>query len=592
MTCDNDILWSLNDYGVRIMDEQSRTNTVTGTVAEIDYTNFKNMLQQFVHKLRANLADSNPHREEKIGDECVTGQGYKGHQIRDSYVNYRDYNINGKNTSMDINIQSYGVMTNGSYINFIYTGCNIVAIWKLSSKDELSESQNDITGLRIRNNDTNECISEEYTIEQLGLNDLSAAPNDALKTFYMMYAGTWVENERIQKLVNTLEKSKNIILHGAPGTGKTYIARQIAAMITGRGEGDLNKSNQYGFVQFHPSYDYTDFVEGLRPIINKGQMAFERQDGIFKEFCKKALAAQKDSKDNFEDAWSALVKKLQADNNYQIDGNNITLTSSGESLEVKHSDGSNQRISKADLLKRYHGGTPNNFTYDYDKILNDMSANKDLSLNALPRTKYVFLIDEINRGEISKIFGELFFSIDPGYRGDEKYAVNTQYSNLNKVQKDKKFYIPDNVYIIGTMNDIDRSVDTFDFAMRRRFRFINVTAKESLDMLDNQLFGKTIVDGKEVSNLGYAKQHLLELNKQIDKTTDLNENYEVGPSYFLKLAEMNYNYELLWNDYLAPLLSEYLRGTVDEEQNLAAMREAYDLKNLISKGENDGADNR
>ena len=88
--------------------------------------------------------------------------------------------------------------------------------------------------------------------------------------------------------------------------------------------------------------------------------------------------------------------------------------------------------------------------------------------------KFVFIIDEINRGEISKIFGGTFFSVDPGYRG-QKGSVSTQYANLH--ENDEKFYIPENVYIIGTMNDIDRSVDTFDFAMRRRFRFVEVTAE-------------------------------------------------------------------------------------------------------------------
>lgn len=91
------------------------------------------------------------------------------------------------------------------------------------------------------------------------------------------------------------------------------------------------------------------------------------------------------------------------------------------------------------------------------------------------RKPFVFIIDEINRGEISKIFGELFFSIDPGYRGPAG-NVTTQYGH--------ELYVPDNVYIIGTMNDIDRSVDTFDFAMRRRFRFIEVKAEDGLDMLE------------------------------------------------------------------------------------------------------------
>ena len=151
--------------------------------------------------------------------------------------------------------------------------------------------------------------------------------------------------------------------------------------------------------------------------------------------------------------------------------------------------------------------------------------------------KFVFIIDEINRGEISKIFGELFFSIDKGYRG-EKGSVSTQYANLHET--DEKFYIPENVYIIGTMNDIDRSVDTFDFAMRRRFRFVEVTAESQLYILDKEL-GECAEE---------AKTRLRNLNAAIENVQELNSHYHIGPSYFRNLKELDYDYELLWSDYL------------------------------------------
>ena len=178
--------------------------------------------------------------------------------------------------------------------------------------------------------------------------------------------------------------------------------------------------------------------------------------------------------------------------------------------------------------------------------------------------KFVFIIDEINRGEISKIFGELFFSIDPGYRG-EKGCVSTQYANLHET--DEKFYIPENVYIIGTMNDIDRSVDTFDFAMRRRFRFVEVTAESQLYILDNEL------DGHEEE----AKKRLRNLNAAIENVQELNSHYHIGPSYFRNLKELDYDYELLWSDYLKPLLEDYLRGSYEEAETLGTLKKAFDL---------------
>ena len=324
-----------------------------------------------------------------------------------------------------------------------------------------------------------------------------------LGTMLFEYSKLFMENSTMDssnnfrhQLTQSLLKSPNLILHGAPGTGKTYLAKEIAVELTN------GNKDQIGFVQFHPSYDYTDFVEGLRPVSNgDGAIEFKLQDGIFKKFCQKARDAKKT------------------------------------------------------------GGQDN----------------------------FVFIIDEINRGEISKIFGELFFSIDPGYRG-EKGCVSTQYANLHET--DEKFYIPENVYIIGTMNDIDRSVDTFDFAMRRRFRFVEVTAESQVGMLDDVL-------GDEAKE---AKKRLRNLNAAIENVQELNSHYHIGPSYFLKLKDVDFDYESLWSDYLKPLLEDYVRGSYEEAETLETLKKAFDLTKNEQKDqavaddnegdENDDADNR
>lgn len=187
--------------------------------------------------------------------------------------------------------------------------------------------------------------------------------------------------------------------------------------------------------------------------------------------------------------------------------------------------------------------------------------------------KYVFIIDEINRGEISKIFGELFFAIDPGYRGHSG-EVSTQYCGLHS-NLNEKFYIPENVYIIGTMNDIDRSVDSFDFAMRRRFRFIELKADERLEMLAS-------LENDELE--AQAIQKMSALNREIINVPDLNENYQIGASYFLKLNKLNF--DELWTDYLKPLLQEYIRGIYDEDEIMKKFEKAYGYSDS-DKGYND-----
>ena len=384
-------------------------------------------------------------------------------------------------------------------------------------------------------------------------------------------------------LSQTLLQSKNLILRGAPGTGKTYLAKEIAAELTGGNE------DQIDFVQFHPSYDYTDFVEGLRPVSNgDGAIEFKLQDGIFKDFCQKAKEAQLiGGQDNFDEAWDSYLEYINvAEEKEYITKTSYLSVNSRQNLSVNYDSGvpgwSLPRKYVYELYKDKNYNKQEYYKSGGKTVLETLRKRFGLKDYVSPTgidtdKKFVFIIDEINRGEISKIFGELFFSIDPGYRGRDG-EVSTQYANLHET--DDKFYIPENVYIIGTMNDIDRSVDTFDFAMRRRFRFVEVTAESQLGMLDDVLGDKA----------EEAKARLRNLNAEIEKVQELNSHYHIGPSYFLKLKEVDFDYELLWSDYLKPLLEDYLRGSYEEDEILNTLKKAYDLTNQQDIGDDD-ADN-
>ena len=356
-----------------------------------------------------------------------------------------------------------------------------------------------------------------------------------------------------------LSQSNQIIKYGAPGTGKTYTAKKEAEEFFNiwkleTGISSLNFADHYEFVQFHPSYSYEDFIEGIKPIvIRDNNTELRLKNGIFKSFCKKAAR-------------------------YELWLLNNSLLNDKSLDEVKVKDVKN--VKKGE-----------DYPFILPKIDPDDSIDDDLITKYIP--PYFFVIDEINRADLSRVFGELMYCLE--YRGYEG-RIKTQYSELETddtiFYEDKKggkennryFFIPNNIFIIGTMNTIDRSIESFDFALRRRFQWQRIDPSQIVlqnyfNDNDKQVFGDFIIP---LWN---------KLNKSIDKNPLLGPDYQIGHSYLMKLkkyqdcATPKAYRDIIWHKHIQPVLEEYFRGMgAEAKTQIRELRDVFCANPTPKKG--------
>ena len=332
--------------------------------------------------------------------------------------------------------------------------------------------------------------------------------------------------ELYEMLDNELNLKKAVVYYGAPGTGKTYKAKQEAKNFIDRWAlktFTTVEKQTIEIMQFHPSISYEDFIEGIRPTKNK---ELELKNGVFKSFCKKAGEIE------FKLWRNEAFREITKDKNFE----DITVAD----------------IQKIDTIK------------DIFPKLDEYSEG--LTLQDIIEPAF-FIIDEINRADLSRVFGELMYALEyRGYHG----KIKTQYSYLVEKETDSVvyfweneqnyFFIPHNVYIIGTMNTVDRSVDSFDFALRRRFSWEEI--EQSYEVIKTELkqYGENIANSFKA------------LNEAIKKHEFLGNDYQIGHAYALNIKNKEFENakeakRFLWREFIKPLIQEYLRGLGDSKKS-------------------------
>ena len=380
--------------------------------------------------------------------------------------------------------------------------------------------------------------------------------------------GQAIKTNHMNKEIELLKACKNLILTGAPGTGKTYKTAEIAVAIcdgkipNNRADlmkryKELEKAKQISFTTFHQSLDYEEFIEGLKPDIDEttelGNGNYSVKEGIFKEICsrakeKRSMASLDEAIEKFKGECTDKIIKVKNRSGYDF---SVTYRG-GRTFRVR-SDKSEAEEGRdfpanIEMIKKLYQGNKQgiyNETYLWG-ILNYLTTSYKVDSYKEDNSdkNYVLIIDEINRGNISKIFGELITLLEKDKRLGEENEITAvlPYSQST-------FVVPSNLYIIGTMNTADRSIGHIDYAIRRRFAFVSL--KADIKVIENYALYQNDTKQKAVNLFNNVKQFIADsINADLDA-----EDLMIGHSYFLsKTAEelkMRLEYEII------PLIEEY-----------------------------------
>ena len=381
-----------------------------------------------------------------------------------------------------------------------------------------------------------------------------------------------IENE-IQKYTDLLHYKPQIILQGPPGTGKTREAKRIAKALLDLGENDsLEGNEQFKLIQFHPSYSYEDFVRGIvaKPNEEGDGIVYTAENKVLAEFAKEALNNWSKTQQNtqaqkeqgvFEAFIEHINEELAQNEDYKypltesvyiFDADDKRFKYKGDNWEA-HRKGLNmnyidiKRIIESGIKDRQGitkltniGGLARQHASYFLRIIEkyyEFRKNYNPIIDKIPLKSFVLIIDEINRANLSAVLGELIYALE--YRGE---AVQSMYT----IEGENNLILPPNLYIIGTMNTADRSVGHIDYAIRRRFAFVNVLPKDLTSELGDQFESVLFAKVTDLFNTN--------LSPEFKK-----EDVQLGHSYFIT---KNTPIDIRWEYEIKPILLEYIKDGI------------------------------